>query len=49
MYAMQEWMQRVKPVRGLFSYEVGGKHRHGHLQGVLRIRWPGDQNHADLL
>ena len=47
--AIQSWMTQVKPIRGVFSYEVGGRHRHGHVQGLLTVRWPGDEYHKNLL
>ena len=49
MWAVNEWMQRTHPLMGLFSYEVGGKQRHGHLQGTMTLRWPGDDYHAGVL
>ena len=49
LYVLGQWMVRIGVIMGFFAYEVGGRHRYGHIQGVMRIRWPGDKHHAKVL
>ena len=48
LWTVNEWLQQIQPLKGVFSYEVGLQH-HAHLQGYLQLRWPCDVYHVGVL